>query len=131
MTRQKNQRERLWEETAGHCIYCGHPVTLEEMEVDHITPLSRGGENELDNKVCACSSCNAEKANLPLEEFLQKKLSHKQLLRYRNRLDALIQQHRLPWEKADRLYPREEEADPSLPPRQDFVLIRIALPAWL
>ena len=69
MKRQKSNRQLLWEEATGHCIYCGHPVKPEEMEVDHIEPLSLGGSNGMENKVCSCPHCNAAKGNQTLEEF--------------------------------------------------------------
>jgi len=56
----------------GHrCLYCGRgdiPLTL-----DHVVPLSRGGEESWENLVCACVKCNnrkgdrtPEEANMPL-----------------------------------------------------------------
>jgi len=41
-----------------YCIYCG----IEEgLTIDHIIPISKGGENTLDNIVPACLPCNNEK----------------------------------------------------------------------
>lgn len=116
MKRQANQRERLLEEAARVCIYCGHPLTLEEMEVDHIVPLSRGGANEYDNKVCACPACNAAKANQSVEEFVSE-MKPRQYRSYRNRLETLYMQGKLPMGKWDLLDPQaweeeEEEDDP-------------------
>ena len=79
MKREKTFRERLWEEATGHCIYCGKPVSLEEMEADHIVPLCQGGDNSYENKVCSCPCCNARKAGLDLEEFLCKNMKHCEL----------------------------------------------------
>lgn len=54
------------------CQYCGrHRRELgyrESLTRDHITPLSRGGDNGWTNVVTACSKCNLRKANhLPRE----------------------------------------------------------------
>lgn len=51
----------------GHaCAYCrGGGVPL---EVDHLTPLSRGGRHEAANVVPACRSCNATKGSRTLLE---------------------------------------------------------------
>lgn len=46
------------------CGYCGqHAAT-----VDHIVPLSRGGQNTWLNTVACCTRCNAGKANMTPEE---------------------------------------------------------------
>lgn len=48
----------------GRCAYCGRAGGT----VDHILPLSRGGENTWDNTVCCCLTCNRSKRNrLPSE----------------------------------------------------------------
>ena len=99
MKRELKQRERLWREATGHCIYCGHPVSLEEMEVDHIVPRSRGGDNGYGNKVCSCPSCNALKGDAPLEDFLRDHMNETQYRKYLNRLETLVTQGKLTWEK--------------------------------
>lgn len=49
------------------CQYCGrHQHSLRQRESltrDHVIPLSRGGANDWDNVVTACSSCNTRKGN--------------------------------------------------------------------
>jgi 5-methylcytosine-specific restriction endonuclease McrA len=54
------------------CQYCGRPQaalkTRESLTRDHVVPLSRGGTNDWNNVVTACSPCNTRKANhLPSE----------------------------------------------------------------
>jgi 5-methylcytosine-specific restriction endonuclease McrA len=49
------------------CNFCG---TEEELCVDHMTPLSRGGTNTLDNLQILCRPCNSSKSNKTMEEFL-------------------------------------------------------------
>lgn len=47
------------------CIYCG---TEERITLDHLIPLSRGGNHTIGNLASACRSCNASKGNkLPIE----------------------------------------------------------------
>jgi len=41
------------------CAYCEQPFT--KLEIEHITPLSKGGSHTLHNIVPACRSCNAKK----------------------------------------------------------------------
>ncbi|MBP3203020.1 MAG: HNH endonuclease [Bacteroidales bacterium] len=108
MSKEQNIRERLWQETAGHCIYCGHPVTQEEMKVDHIVPKSLGGGDGFVNKVCACSRCNAAKGNLMMDAYLINCMSEGKENHFKNRVNALVEQCRMSPEKAKRLYPLEE-----------------------
>ena len=100
--REKSQRERLLEETAGVCVYCGHPLTEATMEIDHIVPRSKGGEGDFKNKVCACGPCNASKANLDIRGFLAG-FSGRHRRRYENRLNTLVEQGRMSAEKRARL----------------------------
>lgn len=92
--REKSQKERLLEEAAGACVYCGHPLTVESLETDHIVPRSKGGTNEYGNKVCACPACNAAKADLDIRGFLAG-FSGRRRRKYENRLDALVEQGKM------------------------------------
>lgn len=47
----------------GLCSYCGQRKPL---EMDHIEPLSRGGEHDIDNICAVCDSCNSSKCDKPL-----------------------------------------------------------------
>lgn len=48
----------------GRCVYCGEPATTQ----DHVIPLSRGGDDGIENVVPACRSCNSSKKDkLPSE----------------------------------------------------------------
>lgn len=57
-------------ETAGYlccskCAYCG---SSENVQLEHVIPLKRGGKHSLDNLVLACKPCNISKnAKLLLE----------------------------------------------------------------
>jgi 5-methylcytosine-specific restriction endonuclease McrA len=53
----------------GHaCAYCHLPAKgLPDPE--HVTPLSRGGRNDMSNIVAACRPCNTDKGDLTLEEW--------------------------------------------------------------
>ena len=43
------------------CTYCGTPGTDAELEVDHITPVSKGGSHHIANLTTACRACNQKK----------------------------------------------------------------------
>lgn len=48
------------------CTYC---EAVDDMTVDHVVPLSRGGRHEAKNLTPACRSCNSSKCALLLEEW--------------------------------------------------------------
>ena len=120
MSAHENQRKRLWEESAGHCIYCGHAVTPQSMAVDHIIPLSKGGENSFANKVCCCPACNAQKANKDLMDFLLE-LPPSKHVKYVNRLDTLQQQGKMAGEKVQRLLGVPQEPEEFQESEWDFL----------
>ncbi|MFN8483287.1 MAG: HNH endonuclease signature motif containing protein [Anaerolineae bacterium] len=53
------------ERAQGRCEYCQSRAdyATETFAVEHITPLSRGGTNDLVNLALACSGCNGRKYN--------------------------------------------------------------------
>ncbi len=52
----------------GECYYCGKKITVKELTMDHLVPLSRGGRSNKGNIVPACKDCNTKKKTmLPLE----------------------------------------------------------------
>lgn len=62
----------------GICHYCGKTFKPDELTMDHLIPVSRGGLSEKMNIVPACKECNNKKKYfLPSEweEFLEKNRS--------------------------------------------------------
>jgi len=58
----------------GVCHYCHRQVGREELTMDHVVPLIRGGKSKKGNIVPACKECNNKKKYLlPIEweEYLQ------------------------------------------------------------
>ena len=52
----------------GVCYYCNRDVGREQLTMDHMVPLSRGGKSKKGNIVAACKECNNQKKYLlPLE----------------------------------------------------------------
>lgn len=45
----------------GVCEYCDQKFSREELTMDHVVPLARGGSSSKGNIKCACKSCNASK----------------------------------------------------------------------
>lgn len=78
----KINRRMVYQKYEGHCAYCGKDIEFNQMQVDHIVPLSRGftdeeierygkerGTDDIDNLNPACARCNRWKSNLTLEQF--------------------------------------------------------------
>lgn len=66
------ERRIVYERQGGHCPYCdqetdgenrGKVYHIEEMEADHITPWSKGGQTTLDNCQMLCQRHNNLKTN--------------------------------------------------------------------
>ena len=45
------------------CAGCGREVEVEFTELDHITPRSDRGENDISNRILLCRPCNGKKGN--------------------------------------------------------------------
>lgn len=45
------------------CQYCNTSQTRNNLTLDHVIPLSKGGKTEWRNIVAACSPCNSRKGN--------------------------------------------------------------------
>jgi 5-methylcytosine-specific restriction endonuclease McrA len=57
---KKEQRSRMSRRKRRFCAHCGTPQNL---TIDHIIPLAKGGKNTLDNLQMLCYACNTEKAD--------------------------------------------------------------------
>jgi hypothetical protein len=52
------------------CAITGRPLTPETTALDHIVPMSRGGEHRTENVWAVHAHVNAAKGTLSMEEFL-------------------------------------------------------------
>lgn len=71
----KAKRVEIYNRSNQRCAICGKPLRYDEMSVDHTTPLSRGGENSIDNLRCTCQECNMLKGDR-LDSEMYKGLSN-------------------------------------------------------
>lgn len=56
----------------GICHYCGKKFPAEELTLDHLVPVVRGGRSTRGNLVVACRECNQKKKYLtPVEMILK------------------------------------------------------------
>jgi 5-methylcytosine-specific restriction endonuclease McrA len=54
-------RRNLMFRDAHTCQYCGKRPSLRELNIDHVMPRSRGGDDTWENLVTACRVCNLRK----------------------------------------------------------------------
>ena len=66
-------RMSVYNQSEGRCVYCGRFIPFDEMTIDHIVPLSKGGTNYEKNLQCCCKECNLMKQDL-LESVFYRKL---------------------------------------------------------
>ena len=71
------RRSRWWRNrlARGICHYCGGTFPPDELTMDHLVPIARGGKSSHGNVVPACRDCNSRKKYLlPIEweEYLEK-----------------------------------------------------------
>lgn len=50
----------------NYCWYCGKEMEPFKLTKDHVFPRSKGGDNDMDNIIMVCKSCNSSKGNMDL-----------------------------------------------------------------
>jgi 5-methylcytosine-specific restriction endonuclease McrA len=66
--------------TCGICSYCGERRTL---SLDHIDPLTLGGEHDVENAAAVCRPCNSSKRSKPLLLWLVHRAQARSILSQR------------------------------------------------
>jgi 5-methylcytosine-specific restriction protein A len=70
----KRLRKSSWWETQiqkGLCHFCQQSVEADNLTMDHLVPLARGGKSTRGNIVPACPACNKNKQlDTPVETLL-------------------------------------------------------------
>lgn len=57
----KKNRFEVFKRDSFSCQYCGQTPPSVVLEIDHISPLSKGGSDDVENMVTACFDCNRGK----------------------------------------------------------------------
>jgi 5-methylcytosine-specific restriction endonuclease McrA len=70
------RRSTWWKQqiSRGICHYCGRSYPPEELTMDHILPVVRGGKSTRSNCVPCCKECNNEKKYLTPAEIILREL---------------------------------------------------------
>lgn len=99
--------------TGRRCLYCGVP----SQSIDHVTPLSRGGQSTTENCVPACLSCNGKKGDTDVflwyrsQPFYDPRRA--MALRAWTEGDLRLAQRLLTWSKSADAGPEARATDPS------------------
>ena len=64
----RRHKSRLYRNQDGKCVLCNGQFNYENMEIDHITPRSRGGSDAVENLQLLCRQCNRRKSARPQSE---------------------------------------------------------------
>ena len=59
----------MYSRDSFRCQYCHRTFEAEDLTIDHLIPVARGGLDEVTNYVTCCIDCNARKASVPLHKF--------------------------------------------------------------
>ncbi len=94
----KKLRFEVFKRDKFTCVYCGRKAPDVVLEVDHITPVAKGGDNNIINLVTSCFECNRGKKDIPLHvnESLEKQRLQMELIQEkREQLEMLFE-----WKKS-------------------------------
>jgi 5-methylcytosine-specific restriction endonuclease McrA len=59
--RVRFSRQNIYLRDGSTCQYCAKRLPRSELNLDHVTPRSRGGRTTWENVVCSCVLCNVKK----------------------------------------------------------------------
>jgi hypothetical protein len=93
---KKSVRFEVFKRDSFTCQYCGQKAPDVVLEVDHITPVSGGGDNDILNLLTACRGCNAGKSDRPLAQHAaveKRRAQLEDLEERRNQLQMLHDWH--------------------------------------
>ncbi len=79
---KKEIKARLYKQQNCKCNGCGNPFPITALEIDHIFPKSRGGEDNYENFQLLCGWCNRVKGNRDMKYLNAKIKANMHLLQY-------------------------------------------------
>lgn len=77
MAMEESKRDKVFQKTDWQCFYCQNDATT----IDHMIPRSRGGTDAFENLVGACETCNQNKADMTIDEFIRWKIDESRHIR--------------------------------------------------
>lgn len=81
MSISKKLRFEVFKRDNFTCAYCGKTPPEVVLEIDHICPKSKGGEDDINNLITACYDCNRGKGNTFLDKIPNKITENLEILK--------------------------------------------------
>lgn len=72
LAQNKALRDKLRKAQNNLCPYCQRTLEEKKCELDHRTPIARGGDDDFENLALCCKWCNHHKHNCTESEWRQK-----------------------------------------------------------
>lgn len=66
------ERKMIYSKSNGCCELCGQHMLFRDMTLDHIVPLSMGGEDSMENLQALCFTCNHLKSNIYQDDLIDR-----------------------------------------------------------
>lgn len=66
----RENRLKVFERDGYLCKYCGKQLTRFTATLDHVQPVSKGGDNSIANLVTACLHCNSRRGSRPVMDII-------------------------------------------------------------
>ena len=85
----KKVRFEVFKRDSFKCQYCGRSAPDVVLEVDHIIPVSKGGDNDISNLITSCFDCNRGKRDKKLTDNQTIKLQKDELDKLNKRKEQL------------------------------------------
>lgn len=63
-------RMKVFERDGYKCHYCNKQLTRFTATLDHIQPVSKGGDHSYDNLITSCLHCNSRRGNRPVMDII-------------------------------------------------------------
>jgi hypothetical protein len=66
----RENRLKVFERDGYLCKYCSKQLTRFTATLDHVQPVSEGGDNSIENLVTACLHCNSRRGSRPVMDII-------------------------------------------------------------
>lgn len=96
-TISKKIRFEIFKRDSFTCQYCGASAPDVVLEIDHIEPVSKGGDSDITNLITSCNACNSGKSNRDLSDssvINKRKLQLNELQERQEQLEMMLE-----WQK--------------------------------
>jgi len=99
----KRSRFEVFKRDSFKCQYCGESAPKVVLHIDHIHPVSKGGDNHITNLITSCDSCNLGKSNKLISDntAIEKRKAQLDLLQEKREQLELMQKWRTELKKFD------------------------------